>query len=209
MAVKQAAAIQNTQSKSVLMFDSPSENRSVLKYFHALAGSFKSSKHGGIPESTEECLSPTSPLDVKSFSRYSSGVGLGILAALDDNNNSEQSKAMPIVSVKLPSWSKLGREEENGGRLCSCKETVYEDSGPSAFSSIEPAGFLYACYLCRNKLSHQKDIYMYRGDKAFCSEECRYQQIASDERKERRPSPSCSSSCSPIFTITPMAAALY
>ncbi|GLJ13598.1 hypothetical protein SUGI_0216080 [Cryptomeria japonica] len=186
-----------TQRKSALMFDSPSENRSTFKYF-GLLSRFKSSKYGGIPEAT-------SPLDLKGFSRYSTGIGLGILVALDHNNKNEQSKAMPIVSVKLSPR----REEENGGRLRRRKETVFEESQPSAFSSFEPAGFLYVCYMCRRKLSHQKDIYMYGGDKAFCSEGCRYQQIATDKKKEHRPSPSCSSSCSSIFTITPMPAALY
>ncbi|XP_043721383.1 FCS-Like Zinc finger 14-like [Telopea speciosissima] len=44
--------------------------------------------------------------------------------------------------------------------------------------------FLSSCHLCRKKL-HGKDIYMYRGEKAFCSPECRYQQIVTDERKEK------------------------
>jgi hypothetical protein len=43
------------------------------------------------------------------------------------------------------------------------------------------AHFLSACYLCKQQLSHGKDIYMYRGDKAFCSMECRYQQILMDD----------------------------
>jgi hypothetical protein len=44
--------------------------------------------------------------------------------------------------------------------------------------------FLSACNLCKKKL-HGKDIYMYRGEKAFCSTECRSRQIMIDERKER------------------------
>ncbi|KAF5190067.1 Fcs-like zinc finger [Thalictrum thalictroides] len=44
--------------------------------------------------------------------------------------------------------------------------------------------FLSSCYLCRKKL-HGMDIYMYRGEKAFCSPECRFKQIAVDERKEK------------------------
>ncbi|KAF5956469.1 hypothetical protein HYC85_003694 [Camellia sinensis] len=50
--------------------------------------------------------------------------------------------------------------------------------------------FLNSCHLCQKKL-HGKDIYMYRGEKAFCSTECRYRQIAMDERKEQ-----CSSEAS-------------
>ncbi|XP_058108670.1 FCS-Like Zinc finger 14-like [Magnolia sinica] len=44
--------------------------------------------------------------------------------------------------------------------------------------------FLSSCYLCRKKL-HGKDIYMYRGEKPFCSIECRYRQIISDECTEK------------------------
>lgn len=49
------------------------------------------------------------------------------------------------------------------------------------------ANFLSACYLCKRQLSHGKDIYMYRGDKAFCSVECRFQQILMDEQMETFP----------------------
>lgn len=45
--------------------------------------------------------------------------------------------------------------------------------------------FLNACFFCKRLLGPGKDIFMYRGDRAFCSAECRYQQIVIDERKER------------------------
>ncbi|KAG5243551.1 hypothetical protein OIU76_009537 [Salix suchowensis] len=44
--------------------------------------------------------------------------------------------------------------------------------------------FLSSCHLCRKKL-HGRDIYMYRGEKAFCSVECRSSQIMTDERREQ------------------------
>ncbi|VAI32574.1 FCS-Like Zinc finger 17-like [Triticum dicoccoides] len=44
--------------------------------------------------------------------------------------------------------------------------------------------FSGACFLCRRELSPDKDVYMYRGDQGFCSEECRGQQILSDEARE-------------------------
>ncbi|OEL19624.1 hypothetical protein BAE44_0019356 [Dichanthelium oligosanthes] len=46
--------------------------------------------------------------------------------------------------------------------------------------------FLKACSLCRRDLSPTKDVYMYRGDQGFCSEECRWQQILVDEGRERQ-----------------------
>ncbi|WJX28584.1 hypothetical protein P8452_17282 [Trifolium repens] len=44
--------------------------------------------------------------------------------------------------------------------------------------------FLNSCHLCKKNL-HGKDIFMYRGEKAFCSNECRSRQIMIDERKEK------------------------
>ncbi|CAN6276725.1 unnamed protein product [Urochloa humidicola] len=44
--------------------------------------------------------------------------------------------------------------------------------------------FLEECSLCAKSLSG--DIFMYRGDTPFCSEECRQQQIEVDRAKHRR-----------------------
>ncbi|XVF19101.1 hypothetical protein REPUB_Repub11eG0081200 [Reevesia pubescens] len=43
--------------------------------------------------------------------------------------------------------------------------------------------FLTCCHLCKREL-HGLDIFMYRGEKAFCSAECRDKQIGSDDHKE-------------------------
>ncbi|GER40957.1 hypothetical protein STAS_17658 [Striga asiatica] len=51
-------------------------------------------------------------------------------------------------------------------------------------SLIPPQDFLSACNLCRKEL-HGKDIYMYRGEKAFCSAECRYRQMRIDESTDK------------------------
>ncbi|XP_077240637.1 FCS-Like Zinc finger 8-like [Tasmannia lanceolata] len=53
----------------------------------------------------------------------------------------------------------------------------------------EPTGypsdnFLSFCYACKKNLGQGKDIYMYRGEKAFCSHECRYQEMLLDEGVE-------------------------
>ncbi|XP_031474243.1 FCS-Like Zinc finger 8-like [Nymphaea colorata] len=45
--------------------------------------------------------------------------------------------------------------------------------------------FLSFCYACRKKLGEKDDIFMYRGEKAFCSSECRYQEILFDEGMEK------------------------
>ncbi|XWS49633.1 hypothetical protein CRYUN_Cryun12cG0019900 [Craigia yunnanensis] len=45
--------------------------------------------------------------------------------------------------------------------------------------------FLDACFLCKKPLGGNRDIFMYRGDTPFCSEECRQEQIEIDEAKEK------------------------
>ncbi|CAI9775593.1 unnamed protein product [Fraxinus pennsylvanica] len=46
--------------------------------------------------------------------------------------------------------------------------------------------FLDACFLCKQSLRTNKDIFMYRGNVPFCSVECRQDQIEIDEAKEKR-----------------------
>ncbi|CAK9166979.1 unnamed protein product [Ilex paraguariensis] len=55
----------------------------------------------------------------------------------------------------------------------------------SGDSSMETAHFLRTCGLCKRRLALGRDIYMYMGDTAFCSVECREQQMKQDERKEK------------------------
>ncbi len=45
--------------------------------------------------------------------------------------------------------------------------------------------FLEACFLCKKPLGSNRDIFMYRGDTPFCSEDCRQEQIEMDEAKEK------------------------
>ncbi|XVF64738.1 hypothetical protein PTKIN_Ptkin09bG0191300 [Pterospermum kingtungense] len=50
---------------------------------------------------------------------------------------------------------------------------------------METPHFLRSCGLCRRRLVPGRDIYMYRGDTAFCSMDCRQQQMNQDEKKEK------------------------
>lgn len=45
--------------------------------------------------------------------------------------------------------------------------------------------FLDSCFRCKKPLGGNRDIFMYRGDTPFCSEECRQEQIERDEAKEK------------------------
>ncbi|KAI3468261.1 hypothetical protein Pfo_024924 [Paulownia fortunei] len=51
-------------------------------------------------------------------------------------------------------------------------------------ASYLPKDFLKFCYSCQKKLDGE-DIYMYRGEKAFCSYSCRSQEIEIDEEMEK------------------------
>lgn len=55
----------------------------------------------------------------------------------------------------------------------------------SSVDFVETSNFLRSCFLCKRRLVPGRDIYMYRGDTAFCSHECRQQQMNLDERKEK------------------------
>ncbi|XVF58933.1 hypothetical protein PTKIN_Ptkin07bG0105800 [Pterospermum kingtungense] len=79
-------------------------------------------------------------------------------------------RLMAMVSPRIPPPAAGG----GGGRI----------SG-SANHVVDTSPFLRSCCLCKRRLAPGRDIYMYRGDTAFCSLECREQQMKQDERKEK------------------------
>ncbi|KAL4377992.1 hypothetical protein GQ457_02G009450 [Hibiscus cannabinus] len=104
----------------------------------------------------------------------------GITVAVDDD----------IVVVQAPIISDAPLNHQlpfaNSGydpRLLSPR-----NPGAAAFTldgDAATASFLRSCCLCKRRLAPARDIYMYRGDTAFCSLECREEQMKQDERKER------------------------
>ncbi|KAI3801236.1 hypothetical protein L1987_29340 [Smallanthus sonchifolius] len=167
----------------------------------------------------ELITSPTTPLEFKVLSptgiinRNMGGIGLGIVAAL--GNKRMLSDPVPvirsrtggdrgmmdedytIVTSNIP--NKLFRKVYHGGKKIDIrgKDCIFNIS-PARFGDDDmrvpqPPDFLDSCHLCNKKL-HGKDIYMYRGEKAFCSPECRSRQIAMDERPEKYCSSQASSS---------------
>ncbi|KAL6861786.1 hypothetical protein ACP4OV_017486 [Aristida adscensionis] len=54
------------------------------------------------------------------------------------------------------------------------------------FPATETAAFLQACGLCRRGLGPGRDTFIYMGEVAFCSHECRQQQMNLDELKEKK-----------------------
>ncbi|KAK5824839.1 FCS-Like Zinc finger 13-like [Gossypium arboreum] len=159
--------------------------------------------------------SPRSPLDLKTPSPRSSkrydvgGVGLGIAVALDNKCSTHSCRhticSSNVIVVKsggknleMESLEDFTYVTTHGSGKSSTK--VYYDGGEERRKSncetpapaprfveevaYPTSDFLSCCHLCRKKL-HGQDIYMYRGEKAFCSSECRSTQIMMDERKEQ------------------------
>ncbi|KAF5812107.1 putative Zf-FLZ domain-containing protein [Helianthus annuus] len=139
----------------------------------------------------------TSPLELKVLSptgvinRNMGGIGLGIVAALERAEFSGMgrmwSHANPVSRLRIV--GDRGKVTKGGGKGCIFNISPGDDD----MRLPQPDGFLNSCHLC-NKRLHGKDIYMYRGEKAFCSPECRSRQIGMDERPEKYCSSQASSS---------------
>lgn len=66
-----------------------------------------------------------------------------------------------------------------GSSSFSSRRNGYLSKFGNSISS--PDNFLSFCHHCKKKLGEGRDIYMYRGEKAFCSQECRCQEMLFDE----------------------------
>lgn len=52
-------------------------------------------------------------------------------------------------------------------------------------AAVETAAFLHACGLCNRRLGPGRDTFMYKGEAAFCSLECRQQHITHEEWRDK------------------------
>ncbi|KAG8073727.1 hypothetical protein GUJ93_ZPchr0006g45931 [Zizania palustris] len=59
-----------------------------------------------------------------------------------------------------------------------------DDIGAGSWASVGSLGFLKRCYCCHKKLDAAMDVFVFKGEQAFCSAECRCQQMAREERRE-------------------------
>ncbi|KAE8730807.1 Detected protein of unknown function [Hibiscus syriacus] len=154
----------------------------------------------------------TSFSPTKSTRNFQDGVvGLGIVAAMTDETYTRQpicfapsprsATSVPVVpSVQAAPNSRGGFSLENSGELSQNPDCVISHSGDNskgcrAFTSSSSVmgqfkrefwgdDFLAYCHLCRKELLGL-DIFMYRGEKAFCSDECRDKQITKDNNHKQ------------------------
>ncbi|CAL5040489.1 unnamed protein product [Urochloa decumbens] len=48
-------------------------------------------------------------------------------------------------------------------------------------SSRQRLHYLESCFLCKESIACNRDVFMYKGDAAFCSDDCRQEQMDMDE----------------------------
>ncbi|XP_071717566.1 FCS-Like Zinc finger 17-like [Rutidosis leptorrhynchoides] len=105
------------------------------------------------------------------FPTTSYNINIDFAAAADapDGNSSIESKA---VGLKILMNSK-SKSNNHSKPIIFQRNQILPPSSSSCF--------LKFCFLCHKHLSPNKNIYMYRGDQGFCSEECRSRQIYIDD----------------------------
>lgn len=81
-----------------------------------------------------------------------------------------------------PNEIDLGNKRESFETIRPCLENSLQKSPLSPYPSND---FLSSCYFCKKKLEEGKDIFMYRGEKAFCSWDCRLEEISIEEEQEK------------------------
>nr|GLL20285.1 uncharacterized protein LOC109146813 [Ipomoea trifida]GMC61308.1 FCS-Like Zinc finger 10-like [Ipomoea batatas]GMC71140.1 FCS-Like Zinc finger 10-like [Ipomoea batatas]GMD25759.1 FCS-Like Zinc finger 10-like [Ipomoea batatas] len=89
------------------------------------------------------------------------------------------------------------------GNTCTSTTRANTDSGMRETAAFKAADFLSSCFLCK-KLLHGLDIFMYRGETAFCSVECRCKQISMDEHKESCGRPGAMKTHEHEYSASPM-----
>ncbi|XP_034906227.1 FCS-Like Zinc finger 14 isoform X2 [Populus alba] len=140
----------------------------------------------------------------RNFKNGGSAVGLGIVAAMDESDKvsdfalSPRSSPVPVVSLKKPAscfkeggigvWNfdKVSWFDVGSGLLYAASPPVMMPIDVAAAERREfwSKDFLSSCHLCK-KLLEGLDIFMYRGENAFCSPECRDKHIRIEDFKEK------------------------
>ncbi|XP_021276372.1 uncharacterized protein LOC110410816 [Herrania umbratica] len=77
----------------------------------------------------------------------------------------------------------FGDEEKNSSVFTASSSSANKSDVGQVKREIWSDDFLSSCHLCKREL-HGLDIFMYRGERAYCSAECRDKQITSDDHKE-------------------------
>ncbi|CAL9181606.1 unnamed protein product [Musa hybrid cultivar] len=97
----------------------------------------------------------------------------------------EPQRAAELPAQRRASGVANWLEARYHGSLVLSPRTGGHRKNSADLAVVETAPFLRACGLCKRRLGPGRDTFMYRGDIAFCSLECRQQHINLEERKEK------------------------
>ncbi|KAM7463096.1 hypothetical protein LguiA_031217 [Lonicera macranthoides] len=114
-------------------------------------------------------------------------VGLSVI--LEEDQSREGSSSVGKKASQVINKVTINIKSPKSSSSSSSSSTTTTCSSTSSCSSSHPTpttttSFLDYCFLCRQKLLLGNDIYMYQGDRGFCSVECRSRQIYMDEEEK-------------------------
>ncbi|CAO2143126.1 unnamed protein product [Urochloa humidicola] len=92
----------------------------------------------------------------------------------------------PSMSQKLDQMAETGNRDEiqdNHTEASICVHSV-----PPGNMQMQPLRFLQYCGSCNRALGPEADIYIYMGENAFCSIECREKRMRTDKARRNHPS---------------------
>eukprot|EP00250_Pteridium_aquilinum_P014397 c21962_g2_i2 orf=268-1047(+) len=137
-------------------------------------------------------LQPTAVADQWDILKSAEAMMLMMMAGQSSTNSTDQE----LASVHELDLQDMATENDPHLQMGLWPHLIINPSAPPtsqysptyASSFIPRVDFLDACFFCKRRLRHERDIFIYRGDAAFCTEECRQRQILSDETRSLRTS---------------------
>ncbi|KAK9269772.1 hypothetical protein L1049_001550 [Liquidambar formosana] len=150
-----------------------------------------------IPIDSKSAVNPNSKKDMvemsESYTCVISHIGNDLVKKreyFDDDDDDHPHKQHPLPANRFASTTTTTTTTTTTMTTSFAASGGVFAASPPSFGEVgmmmpfSTADFLSSCFLCKKKL-HGLDIFMYRGEKAFCSAECRSKQMISDDRKEK------------------------
>ncbi|KAF7814292.1 FCS-Like Zinc finger 10-like [Senna tora] len=155
-----------------------------------------SSEMSSIPvtgrSSQVDCLSNTQPCSLPISIDFSNGY-IGSLSAREIELSEDYTCIIShgpnpkrthifgdcILECHKTDLTQFSKKEEH--LISSSQVSSFSEESAKPYPSDNILSF---CYSCKKKLEEGKDVYIYRGEKAFCSFDCRSEEISVEEKSE-------------------------
>ncbi|CAN6984196.1 hypothetical protein IGI04_000072 [Brassica rapa subsp. trilocularis] len=116
------------------------------------------------------------------------------------NRQMQRKPSMPRITIEVDDNHTAGQDSDvsmavvDGGdnfdqrflAMLSPRNHTRTERKDCGKSTLPSSSFLGSCGFCKRRLAPGRDIYMYKGDAAFCSMECREQQIEQDRQNSKQ-----------------------